>query len=234
MSHPVPINESDRLNELARYHILDTMPEQEYDDIAALAARVCGTPMSTVALVDRDRKWHKAKFGVSTDFVPREISICAHTIMGDSPLIVPDTHEHEVFSRVGMVTNPPFVRFYAGIPLINPNGFALGTLCVIDKLPHSLNDSQLTALNALARQLVTLLELRRVSRTLEQALKEKQAALDDVEMLSGLLPICCVCKSIRDDKEYWHQLEAFFAKHSELLFSHGYCPGCYETALQDL
>lgn len=234
MPHPIPHNEEQRLIELEHYQILDTMPEREYDDIAALAARVCGTQMSTVALLDSDRKWHKAKFGVAAESVPREISICAHTVMGTAPLIVDDTLEHEVFRSVGMVTNPPHVRFCAGVPLINPGGYALGTICVIDKQPHHLNDTQRSSLSALARNVVTLLELRRASLALDLALAQKQAALDDVELLSGLLPICCECKSIRDDKDYWHKLESWFSQHSEVSFSHGYCPECQDKALQEL
>ena len=163
---PTPKNEGARLAELESYGILDTMPEQEYDDIARLAAHICETSMSTVALLDSHRKWHKAKFGVEKESVPRHMSICSHTILGEDPLIVFDTLEHQVFRTIGMVVNPPHVRFYAGVPLINPNRHALGTLCVIDTKPNTLNAFQIETLNVLARQVVTLLELRRTTTEL--------------------------------------------------------------------
>jgi GAF domain-containing protein len=164
-------NELSRLEEIDSYHILDTLPEQEYDDIAMLSAQICQTPISTVAIVDETRKWHKAQFGLAKDSGPRDFAICSHTILSEGMLIVEDTHLHPILCHIGMVTNPPFVRFYAGVPLINSEGFALGTLCVVDTKPNSLNDYQMKALNALARQVVALLELRKslkVSQQLQQ------------------------------------------------------------------
>lgn len=161
-----------RLTEIASYNILDTLPEQEYDDIAMLSAQICHTPMSTVAILDDTRKWHKAKIGMTKDSVPRDFAICSYTICRKEMLVVEDTHKHDVFKDIGMVTNPPHVRFYAGVPLINSNGFALGTLCVVDSKPNSLNDYQKNALEALARQTVALLELRK-SLLISEALQER-------------------------------------------------------------
>jgi len=188
----LPDNELSRLQEISSYHILDTLPEQEYDDIAMLSAQICHTPISTVAIVDETRKWHKAKFGLDKDSVPRDFAICSHTILNDEILLVEDTHLDPIFCNIGMVANPPFVRFYAGVPLINSEGFALGTLCVVDTKPNSLNGFQIRALKALARQTVALLELRKslkVSQDLQQKIVDKNRqlqALSQTDDLSNL------------------------------------------------
>ncbi len=177
---PIPSNELSRLSEIHAYGILDTLPEQEYDDIAMLSAHICNTPISIVAIIDETRKWHKAKFGIDKDSVPRDFAICSHTIMNNEILIVEDTHQHEIFRHIGMVTNPPYVRFYAGVPLTNSDGFSLGTLCVVDTKPNEINDYQIRALKALARQTVALLELRKSlhnSRKLQQQISEKNLHL---------------------------------------------------------
>lgn len=184
-----PENEKTRLQEVNSYNILDTIPEQEYDDIAMLSAQICHTPASTVAILDENRKWHKAKHGLDKDSVPRSFSICSHTILGDDLLIVEDTHQHNIFKNIGMVTNPPFVRFYAGVPLVNSEGYALGTLCVIDTKPNSINDYQKSALKALARQTVALLELRKslaTSEDLQQKILEKNAQLESLSQTDDL------------------------------------------------
>jgi GAF domain-containing protein len=231
MTFPIPDDEDARLAELDTYQIVDTMPEQQYDDIANLVAQVCGTSISTVALLDRDRKWHKAKAGISKEAVPREFAICSHTILGREPLIVNDTTEHEVFCDIGMVTNPPYVRFYAGVPLVNPDGFALGTLCAIDTLPKSLHAYQVDALSSLARQVVALLELHRTRLQLERTVAAKDEALANVKQLRELLPICCGCKKIRDDADEWHQLESYISQRTDATFTHGYCPDCVQDLL---
>ena len=175
MSYPVPENEQQRLNSLTSYQILDTLEEQEYNDIVSLLANICGTPIATIALLDSERKWHKAKYGIDKDYVPREDAICAYTILQSEPLIVNDTIEHAIFRNIGMVTKPPHVRFYAGIALTNKDGYNLGTLCTIDTKPKKLTDFQIAALAALGRQVVTLLELRKsVSELKAQQLELSQ------------------------------------------------------------
>lgn len=189
MDLQIPDNELSRLQEIDSYDILDTLPEQEYDDIAMLSAQICNTPISTVAIVDETRKWHKAKFGLDKDSVPRNFAICSHTILNDELLIVEDTHQHDVLKHIGMVTNPPFVRFYAGVPLVNKDGFALGTLCVVDTKPNSLNEYQQKALIALGRQTVALLELRRsllISQRLQQQISEKNTQLKSLSEMDDL------------------------------------------------
>ncbi len=178
-----------RLEEINSYQILDSSPEQEYDDIALLSAQICNMPMSTVAFIDESRKWHKAKFGLDKDYVPRDFSICSHTICGSEMLIVEDTHQHDVFKHIGIVNNPPFVRFYAGVPLINSNGYALGTLCVVDTKPNSLNDEQVHALQALARQTIALLELRKsllISQQLQQQVRLHNSKLESLSQTDEL------------------------------------------------
>jgi len=182
---PIPHNERERLQELASYNILDSLPEQEYEDIAVISAHICQMPISIVALIDENRKWHKSKVGIAKDSVPREITICAHTIMKNEVLVVNDTHQHEVLRHVGMVTKPPFVRFYAGVPLINAAGFPLGTLCVVDTKPNQINEFQLNTLKALARQVITLLELRRNLSQLKQQ-KNELTSLSQTDDLSKL------------------------------------------------
>lgn len=157
----MPNNEKSRLDALFSYQILDSLAEQEYDDIARLAAYICGVDRAMVAFLDQDRKWHKARYNIAATEVPRSFSICSLTILGDKPLIVPDTHKEPSVQNIGMVTEAPYVRFYAGVPLIDREGHAIGTLCAIDTKPHSdLTKEQVENLVALARQVMQLLELR--------------------------------------------------------------------------
>ncbi|MDR7280647.1 GAF domain-containing sensor histidine kinase [Catenuloplanes atrovinosus] len=172
-----PENEAGRLATLHDLEVLDTEPEQEFDDIVALASRVCGVPMSLVSLIDADRQWFKAKIGLELDETSREVSFCAHAILGKDLLVVPDVHTDRRFSDNPMVTGDPGVRFYAGAPLVTTDGFALGTLCVVDSEPRRLNLDQLQALRALSRQVTAQLELRRYAKALNRTV----ARLQDME-----------------------------------------------------
>jgi len=158
---PLPLNEPQRLEALARYEILDTLPESEYDDLTALAAAICQAPISLVSFVDDDRQWFKSHHGLEALQTPREQSFCAHTLESDVVFEVPDTRQNPLFQNNELVTGAPKIRFYAGAPLITSDNFHLGTLCVIDHQPRQLTDEQKRALEALARQVVTQLELRR-------------------------------------------------------------------------
>lgn len=184
-TYPIPKNEAERLAALSSYDIVDSLPEQEYDDIAIISSHICQTPIAMVALVDEKRKWHKSKVGLDKEFSPREFAICSHTIMGNDILIVNDTLKHETFRHIGMVVRAPYVRFYAGVPLINADGYALGTLCVADIQPRQLDQFQQDALKALARQVIALLELRRNITIIEKQ-KKNLLALSSIDELSGL------------------------------------------------
>jgi GAF domain-containing protein len=218
---PLPANEAERLAALKEYHILDTGIDQTYDDITALAAHICEAPIALVSLVDETRQWFKSRVGVDQRQTPREVAFCAHAILQHEPLIVKDATKDRRFADNVLVTGKPHIRFYAGIPLTNPEGLALGTLCVIDQQPRQLSDAQQKALEALSRQVMALLELRRVSARLANTLEQ-------VKTLQELLPICAWCKRIRDDEGYWNQVEAFFHKHTGADFTHGICPECLE------
>ena len=148
---------------LRDYRILDTPAESSFDDLALLASHICGTPIALVSLVDADRQWFKAKVGVDVDGTPREHSFCSHAIKHSELMMVTDATKDPRFADNPLVTGEVGLRFYAGAPLITPAGEALGTLCVVDKVPHTLGREQAMALEALARQVVSQLELRRAS-----------------------------------------------------------------------
>lgn len=223
MKAPPPSNETERLAALKEYHILDTGTEQSYDDITILASHICNTPIAMISLVDEVRQWFKSKVGLDQRQTSRDVAFCAHAILQNEPFIVRDATKDRRFADSALVTGEPHIRFYAGIPLTNPEGLVLGTLCVVDHHPRRLSAAQRKALQALSRQVLALLELRRVSTHLAKA-------LEHVKTLQGLLPICAWCKRIRDDKGYWDQVEAYFHKSMGVDFTHGICPQCMEKA----
>lgn len=158
---PIPANEPERLQVLQRYQILDTAPEQAFDDLTNLAAYICGTPMALITLVDANRQWFKSKVGFEAFQTPRELAFCAHTICKPNEvLIVPNTLKDERFFTNPFVTSEPNIRFYIGAPLVTPDNFALGTICAIDVVPREITKEQILALQALSRQVVRQLELR--------------------------------------------------------------------------
>ncbi len=174
ISAPIPVNEQERLEELYRYCILDTPFEQSFDEIAHLAARICNTPVASVTIIDRDRQWFKAITGLNVRETPREISFCAHTILGDDIFEVSDTLKDERFFDNPLVTGEPFIRFYAGFPLRTQGGFNCGTICITDVQPRSLTTDQKFALTVLGKRIVQQMEYDR---------KEKQ--LKDIDNLFG-------------------------------------------------
>lgn len=183
----LPAGESARLAALYELGVLDTPPEKDYDDIVSLASSVCEAPMSLVSLVDVDRQWYKAKVGTDVTETSRDASFCAHAILGRDLLVVPDARGDSRFAD-----NPAVVagniRFYAGAPLVTTDGFALGTLCVVDREPRRLTIDQLQALRALARQVTAQLELRRYATALANTtarLQELERRKDDLAGLVG-------------------------------------------------
>lgn len=171
-----PENEALRLEELRALDILDTIPEAEYDDLAALASHICGTPIALVSLVDHDRQWFKAAVGLDAPQTPRDISFCGHAVEGHQLLVVPDTLADVRFADNPLVTDAPDIRFYAGTPLITKAGHALGTLCVIDRVPRQLADAQVEMLEALGRSVVRAMEMRKANFDLVEARAEAEAA----------------------------------------------------------
>ncbi|HUJ42550.1 MAG TPA: PAS domain-containing protein [Opitutaceae bacterium] len=172
---PVPTNESARLSALRRYRLLDTAPEEAFDGIARIASLICGTPIAVVSLVDERRQWFKATVGFETRETPREYSFCAHAINEPAEvMVVPDTRRDPRFAENPLVQNEPRVRFYAGAPLVTPDGFALGALCVVDRQPRNLTLSQQEALRVLAAQVISQFELRRAVTDLAVRLETAQ------------------------------------------------------------
>jgi diguanylate cyclase (GGDEF)-like protein len=157
-----PRNELKRQAALESFGVLDSEPERAYDDIVLLASQICGTPSALMGLVDSDRVWHKASIGVPVSEAPRDLSFCGHTILQTEPLVIDDLAEDERFADSLLVISGPQIRFYAGAPLLTDKGYAVGTLCAMDTVPHTLDAEQREALTALARQLVAQLELRRL------------------------------------------------------------------------
>jgi GAF domain-containing protein len=173
MAAAPPSIEAARIAALNRYAILDTEPEQSFDDLVILAAYVCKTPMAMLSLVDEHRQWFKSKVGVQVRETPREVSICSHAIRQEDLFVVPDTLEDPRFRENVLVVGEPRIRFYAGAPLINEDGFALGTLCVVDREPRELDEDQRSALMSLRRLALAQMELRQNLRLLKEALNDR-------------------------------------------------------------
>lgn len=173
--YPIPDNEAARLDVLRGYDILDSMPEQAYDDFTKLASAICGTPIALISLVDDQRQWFKATVGLDAGETPRSQSFCAHAIVNPGEtMTVEDATTDDRFASNPLVTGDPHIRFYAGAPLVAPTGEALGTVCVIDREPRTLTPMQSEALQILAREIIAQLELRRSIANLEQAVLDQE------------------------------------------------------------
>lgn len=171
MKPPIPKDEAKRLKVLWQYDILDTVPEEVFDDLAELASHICEAPIGLITLVDEKRQWFKARVGTSVRETSRDISFCAHAILQDELFIVSDASKDPRFKNNPLVVGQPKIRFYAGAPLKSPDGYALGTLCVVDSKPRLLRDEQKKSLRILARHVETQLELRRHAKELAEARK---------------------------------------------------------------
>jgi two-component system, cell cycle sensor histidine kinase and response regulator CckA len=178
MNAPRPSDEDARLAVLRQYGVLDTPSEQVLDDLTALAAHICQTPISLISLVDHDRQWFKSRFGFEPRQTSREVSFCAHALESTTPFVVPDATKDPRFADNPLVTGEPRIRFYAAAPLRSPEGPALGTICVVDHTPRELTEAQVGALSALSRQVMAQLELKRNARRLRDREEQLRLALD--------------------------------------------------------
>lgn len=173
MEVQMPMNETARVAALQKYAILDSDPEQGFDDLVLLASYVCRTPIALISLVDENRQWFKSKVGVSISETAREVAFCSTAILQPDVLVVPDTLQDERFRNNPLVVSEPRIRFYAGAPLITEDGYALGTLCVVDRTPRELSPDQKEVLKALSRLVLAQLEFRRNLLLLKEALNDR-------------------------------------------------------------
>ena len=178
---PLPANETERLEALASYAVLDTPPEQGFDDLTMLAAHICDVPIAVITLIDEHRQWIKASVGVTARATPRERSFCAHAILSPDVMVVPDMRRDDRFHDHPLVVGAPGIAFYAGAPLVTSTGLALGTLYVADRKPREITNEQTALLQALSRQVVSLLEERKKLHALERAMTERDQVKEELD-----------------------------------------------------
>lgn len=191
MRAPDPPDEVERLNALAGYRIAGSPPEPIFDDLTALASHLCGAPISLITLIESDRQWIKSRVGLDIEETSRDVSFCAHAILEDGVFVVPDALADRRFADNPLVTEDPNIRFYAGSPLLTSDGHALGTLCVLDRVPRELSPEQELALAALSRAVMAHLDLHRQHEQLRELdrLKDEFVALVSHELRTPLSSI---------------------------------------------
>lgn len=240
LNYPVPDNETERLNTLRSYDILDTEPENRFDDLTLLATKICGTPGAVISLVDENRQWFKSRIGVAATQTSREEAICAYAIMSPDLFIVADAAQDTRFAHHSHVLGEHHVRFYAGAPLEAPNGHRLGALCVIDHVPRRLKPEQLESLHLLARQVMSQMTLGKYVQDMRTALQEKESVELDLKkllrdfqnshdlscLLDTSLPICYACKKVRDERGCWVHIEAYLTRSIGIGATSSICPEC--------
>ncbi|HTV31419.1 MAG TPA: adenylate/guanylate cyclase domain-containing protein [Xanthobacteraceae bacterium] len=224
MAFPIPVNEPQRLAALRALDILDTAPEIAYDEIAELAAQICGCPVAYISFIDDDRRWLKAKYGLPPDIgeAPRETAACSTTICGIDVLVVPDMSRDQRFDRSPLVVGDPRCRFYCGVPLITDEGYALGALCVMDFEPRQLSFEQIESMRRLSRQVLTQLELRRKLIEHDRTIKELDRACIEVaaekaraeQLLDTLLPM-----PIADELKKNGRVQPKYTRSATILFA---------------
>jgi len=205
-----PKNEKNRLAEVKKYEILDTKPEEDFDNITSLIATICEAPIALITILDKDRNFLKSHFGIDDTQVPRKLSLCAHAILEDKPIFIVENFSEDPRFK----DNPSFdaqqTQFYAGAKLINENGFALGTLCILDTKPRKINAIQQKAMLALAKQVVNLLELRKKNHILTEVQQELEMRNDRLntfanvvshDLKSPLANITSLTRLLREENE---------------------------------
>ena len=186
MLPPIPTDEQQRLQTLASYAVMDTPEEPAFDDLVKLAGRICDAPIALVSLVDAERQWFKARIGLEAHETSRDHSFCAHAIGHPSePMVVEDALEDPRFRDNPLVQGEPNIRFYAGVPMVAPDGQPMGSFCVIDRRPRSLSDAQLQMLRLLAREAMAQLELRRQGLELDRLVRQYKGIMDT--LVEGVL-----------------------------------------------
>lgn len=197
----LPKNEKERLSALKQLNLLDSPPDEAFDDFTFLASNICNSPIAIITLLDETRQWFKSKVGIDACETPREISFCGHAILGDDIFEVTDALSDERFMGNPLVIGEPKIRFYAGIPIKTKEGFNLGTLCVIDSVPKELTDTQRNALRSLSRQMTTQIELIRTSernvalnKTLSESVRFSKNMLDNIPAMIGYWDKNLICK----------------------------------------
>jgi adenylate cyclase len=225
LSGTIPAKESQRLTALRSYEILDTAPEIAYDEIAELAAQICQCPVAFVSFIDDDRRWIKARYGLGPEIVeaPREAAACSTAICGTEVLVVPDMTKDPRFDHSPIVIRDPYCRFYCGMPLITDEGYALGTLCVMDVEPgRELSFEQTESLRRLSRQVLTQLELRRRLIEHDQTIKALDRARTEIadekarteELLENLLPV-----AIANELKKYGKVKPKYSRSATILFA---------------
>lgn len=201
-SFPIPIGEEDRLETLEKYQIVGTGSEADYSAIVELVAQIANTPMAAVSLVDKNRTWFKASKGLPVTEMSREESFCAHAVVGNEMLVVEDASIDSRFSAHSVVVTAGGIRFYAGMPLVTPEGHAIGALCVADVVPRTINAQQKASLETLARCIVSLLEYRRMQslvRELLQIMMASSSTAKQAERMESARKIETEAKDIEKD-----------------------------------
>jgi class 3 adenylate cyclase len=217
------VDDAERIAVLRSYEVLDTPPELVYDEITELAAQICGCPIATISLIDERRDWLKSKYGLPPEFTeaPRELTACYTTILGGDLLTVPDLRADERFAGLPAVVGEPHFRFYSGMPLINSEGYALGTLCVLDFQPRELASEQAESLRRLSRQIVGQLELRRALLEAKRAMRELGEARKEIESeraKSDLLLLKILPRSVADELKENNKVAPRFWESATIVF----------------
>ncbi|NNE91562.1 MAG: GAF domain-containing protein [Verrucomicrobiales bacterium] len=219
----LPANETKRLSALHHYRILDTEPEDAFDDFASLAAHICGTPIALISLIDRDRQWFKSRVGLEVQETHRDLAFCAHAILDDATLVVQDAQNDLRFFDNALVTGDPKIRFYAGALLMSATGMPLGTICAIDTKPRTLDEKGEKALETLARRVMVEMELRTARRRPPGKLGDEPSPETHA--------MCSLCCRFRERDGSWVPPVDFLEKRFGIKSTHRICKDCLANRL---